>query len=318
MLLSAHGTVEDVADIPAFLAIIRRGRPTPAAIVNEVTHRFQRIGGSPLLRITREQARCLSAVLSVPVLVGMRLWQPSLDAALDEAAERGLTELVSLPLAPQSVQVYHAALHAAAEARRARGEVSPRIVEAPAWGETPAFLGCLAECVHEGLGKLPEALRPAATVILSAHSLPTRIVASGDPYESQFRALAEALIAHFRAEGATQRFVIAFQSQGMDGGDWLGPDLSTSFTAARRDGAEAVVVAPVGFVSDHVETLYDLDIEASELAAHIGLAFARAPAPNARPSFIEALAAVARPLLDAGERDPDVRGAEAARTDVTP
>jgi ferrochelatase len=298
VLLSAHGTVDDVADIPAFLANIRRGRPTPDSIVNEVTHRFERIGGSPLLRITREQAAGLEATLGVPVFVGMRLWRPTFDEVLDVIVERGITDVVSLPLAPQSVQIYHGALHEAADRRRAAGKTTPRITEAPAWGESETFLRCLSACVREGIAKLPEAHRANALVVLSAHSLPLRIVRGGDPYETQFRALAESLIAYEKARGATQSFVIAFQSQGMDGGEWLGPDLEATYAQARADGYAALVIAPIGFVSDHVETLYDLDIEAVERATAAGLVFARAPAPNASPAFIEALASVARPLLD--------------------
>jgi protoporphyrin/coproporphyrin ferrochelatase len=307
VLLSAHGTVDDVADIPAFLSIIRRGRPTPAEIVNEVTHRFERIGGSPLLRITRAQAAALQTSLrndaSIPsaaevgVFVGMRLWRPTLDTALEEAVEAGITDLLSLPLAPQSVAVYHAALHEAADRRRAAGKPTPRIVEAPSWGENTSFIDSLAECVEEGLATLPEHLRANAEVVLSAHSLPLRVLSMGDRYEIEFRAVAEAVIAHRLARGATQHHVIAFQSQGMDGGAWLGPDLATVYEQANARGATALVIAPIGFVADHVETLYDLDIEARERATSAGLVFGRAPAPNDRPSFIEALARVATPFL---------------------
>lgn len=302
MLLSAHGTVDDIADIPAFLSVIRRGRPTPAEIVEEVTHRFQRIGGSPLLQITRAQAagleRSLQAAGSdVRVFVGMRLWRPTLDVALEEAAAAGVTDLVSLPLAPQSVAVYHAALHEAADRRRAADKPTPRIVEAPSWGENTTFIESLAECIAEGIAQLPEPLRSDAEVVLSAHSLPLRVLASGDRYETEFRAVAEAVIAHRRAHGATQRHVIAFQSQGMDGGAWLGPDLATVYGEAVARGSKAIVIAPIGFVADHVETLYDLDIEARDRATAVGLTFARAPAPNDRAAFVRALAHVAAPLL---------------------
>lgn len=297
ILLSAHGTVEDVADIPAFLSNIRRGRPTPPEIVAEVTHRFQRIGGSPLLRLTRAQAAGLEAALGVPVFVAMRLWKPTFDEVLAEIAAAEITDLVSLPLAPQSVQVYHAALQEAAQRRQAQGQTVPRIHEVPAWGEAPALLHCLSACLDEGLAAVPEPARKDAWIALTAHSLPLRIIRGGDPYETQFRALAEALIAHEQARGTNARFVIGFQSQGMDGGEWLGPDLAAIYAQARAGGAKALVVAPVGFVSDHVETLYDLDIEARDRATAAGLFFARAPAPNARPAFIDALANVARPHL---------------------
>ncbi len=237
------------------------------------------------------------AALGVPVHVAMRLWKPGFDEALEAIVAAGITDVISLPLAPQSVQVYHAALHEAASRRADAGGVVPRIHEAPAWGETPALLACLSTCIDEGVAALPADVRSEAWVALTAHSLPMRIIRGGDPYEAQFRALADALIAHARARGSTTRFVVGFQSQGMDGGEWLGPDLETIYAQAREGGAKALVVAPIGFVSDHVETLYDLDIEARERATAAGLAFARTPAPNARPLFIEALANVARPLL---------------------
>jgi protoporphyrin/coproporphyrin ferrochelatase len=200
-------------------------------------------------------------------------------------------------LAPQSVAVYHAALHEAADRRRAAGKPTPRISEAPSWGENASFIESLAECVEAGLATLPEDARADAEVVLSAHSLPLRVLASGDRYEIEFRAVAEAVIAHRLERGAKQRHVIAFQSQGMDGGAWLGPDLATVYTEAKERGTKAIVIAPIGFVADHVETLYDLDIEARERATAAGLVFGRAPAPNTSPAFIRALAQVATPLL---------------------
>lgn len=286
VLLTAHGTVERDEDLPAFLQRIRRGRPAPDEIVAEVRHRYQRIGGSPLLRITREQAAALEARLGVPVLVGMRLWSPSIESAIAEGRARGVTRLCSLPLAPQSVHVYHEAVRAAA------GDLP--VVEAPAWGNEPALLDAFSERIDEAIARLPEAARATAPLVLSAHSLPTRILAMGDPYERDFRAMCDALVAR---RGEPREVRVAFQSKGMDGGDWLGPDLPETFRAIKAAGAGAVVVAAIGFLSDHVETLYDLDIEAKAQAEAEGLVFVRARSADASSRLVEALANVATRAL---------------------
>jgi ferrochelatase len=292
VLCTCHGTVERVEDIPAFLANIRRGRPTPPAIVQEVTHRFQRIGGSPLMKTTRAQADALAARLGVPVRVAGRLWGPYPAEVIADLVREGTTRLISLPLAPQSVDVYHAQVREAA-----KQHAGLELVEAPAWGLEPALIDAFVETVDEALARFPEGERASVPVILSAHSLPQRIIDMGDPYEKQFRAMAAGVGDRLAARGNPVR--IAFQSQGMDGGAWLGPDLPATFAELAATGARAAIVAPIGFVADHVETLYDLDIEAPGLAERVGLSrFERAPALNARPRFIDALEAVVRRVAD--------------------
>ena len=285
VLVSAHGTVERLEDVPAFLQRIRRGRPTPEHIVHEVQARLKHIGGSPLLRITQAQAAGLAARLGVPVVVGMRLWDPSIESAIAEAKSRGVTRLLSLPLAPQSVAVYHEATRGAA------AEAGVELLEAPPWGLEPALLSAFDEAVDEGLSRFAQDRRSAAALVLSAHSLPTRIIAAGDAYEREFRAMADA-VRDGRTDGRETR--IAFQSQGMDGGDWLGPDLETTFRELANKGVRDVLVAAIGFLSDHVETLYDLDVDAKALGARVGVNVERAPSLDARPKLLDALEAVAR------------------------
>ncbi len=294
ILLTCHGTVDRIEDLPAFLANIRRGRPTPPAIVAEVTHRFQRIGGSPLMRTTAAQAAALAARIGVPVRIAGRLWGPYPAEVVAELVGAGVTTLISLPLAPQSVDVYHAPVREAL-AGHARG-ASVALRCAPPWGLEPALVDAFVEAIDEALARFPEGERARVPVILTAHSLPQRIIDAGDPYERQFREMAAAVEARVEARGNPVR--VAFQSQGMDGGAWLGPDLPATFAALAADGARAAIVAPIGFLADHVETLYDLDVEAPLLAAKAGLArFERAPAPNTRPRFIDALEAVVRRML---------------------
>jgi protoporphyrin/coproporphyrin ferrochelatase len=287
VLLTCHGTVDRIEDVPAFVANIRRGRPTPPAIVAEVTRRFERIGGSPLMRTTAAQAGALAGRLGLPVRIAGRLWAPYPASVVAELAAEGVTTLVSLPLAPQSVDVYHAPV------REAASSAGIELRCAPAWGLEPALLEAFVETIDEALARFPEAERSGVPVILSAHSLPQRIIDAGDLYEQQFRAMAAAVEALLK-----NPVRVAFQSQGMDGGAWLGPDLPATFAALAGSGARAAVVAPIGFLADHVETLYDLDVEAPSLAAQAGLArIERAPALNVRPRFIDALEAVARRLL---------------------
>ncbi|MFO0756854.1 MAG: ferrochelatase [Byssovorax sp.] len=281
ILLSCHGTVEDLADIPAFLKNIRRGRPTPQAIIDEVTHRFQKIGGSPLMRITGEQARALEARVGMPVRVAGRLWTPYPQDVLASLWAEGHRTVISLPLAPQSVEIYHQPVREAAAAFPGM-----EVRCAPAWGLEPALIDAFLETIDEALARFPD--RAGVPVILTAHSLPQRVIDAGDLYEREFRAMAEAVAAKVEARGNPAR--IAFQSQGMDGGVWLGPDLPSTFAKLVEAGHKEVVIAPIGFVAEHVETLYDLDIEAPGLATRAGLSrIERAPALNARPRFIDAL-----------------------------
>jgi len=288
VLLSCHGTVDDVSDIAAFVANIRRGHPAPAEVVAEVTRRFERIGGSPLMRITREQAKALEARIGIPVRVAGRLWHPYPKDVIAELAGEGVRTLVSLPLAPQSVHVYHAAVR-----EGAAGHPGLELRCVPGWGLEPALIDAFVETVDEGLRRFPDAGRGGITVLLTAHSLPKRIVDAGDPYERSFREMAGLVAARLSERGIQS--AVAFQSQGMTGDVWLGPDLPTTFAELALGGVRRAMIAPIGFVADHVETLYDLDIEAPELAARAGLErLERAPALNTRPRFIDALEAVVR------------------------
>lgn len=287
VVLSCHGTVESVADIPAFVQNIRRGRPAPPEVIEEVTRRFEQIGGSPMMRITHEQAAALEQRLGVVVRATARLWEPYAGPVLDELVAAGVDRIISLPLAPQSVHVYNRVVEEAATER------GLEVVGASSWGEEPKLIDAFDQAIGEALERA--GAQPA--VVLTAHSLPLRILRAGDPYERDFRAMAEAVTDRLRARGSST-VVVAFQSQGMGGGEWLGPDLDTTFEALRGEGIDHLVVAPIGFVAEHVETLYDIDVEAAARAKELGFSsLVRMPAMNTRPAFIDALEAVARPLL---------------------
>jgi len=280
VLLIQHGSVEDPAEIPEFVRTIRRGRPTPQSIIDEVTHRWKVIGGSPLLSLTQEQARALSERLGLRVAVGGRLWKPWARDVVAALAHEGVTRVLSLPLAPMSVHVYNEA------AREACAAANIACVEAPAWHEEPALIDAFADVTRA-------AMVDGAHVVFTAHSLPTRVIAAGDPYEAQVRRTAE-LVAQSLG---MSRWSVAFQSQGMDGGEWLGPDLPTIFTEIANQGTRDVVMCAIGFLADHTEILYDLDIEARAIAESKGLSFHRARSLNAHPRLIDGLESIARRLL---------------------
>jgi protoporphyrin/coproporphyrin ferrochelatase len=292
IVASCHGTVRDPADVPAFLLRIRRGRPASDALVAEVTRRLAHIGGSPLWDHTLAQASALEARLGVPVRAAGRLWHPFPAEVVAELCAAGVTEIVSLPLAPQSVHVYHAAIE---EALKPFPGVA--LSKVPSYGDEPALIEAFLQTIDEAFAGV--ALPPSdVAVVLSAHSLPRRIVDAGDPYQVDFERMAEHVATTLRARG--HRTAIAYQSQGATDDVWLGPDLAETFAALRDEGIRGVMVAPIGFVSDHVETLYDLDVDARALAQAVGFdLFLRASALNDRARFVDALEVVARRALQA-------------------
>ena len=220
-----------------------------------MARRYALIGGSPLMAESQAQASALEARLGVPVRVAGRLWHPYPEQVLRELAAAGARRVLSLPLAPQSVDVYHGAVREAA-ARLPELE----LLTAPAWGTEPAVVDALVETVDEGLasaartwgGSIDASRTP---VVLSAHSLPMRVLASGDRYEVDFRAMAALVAERLAARGHSVE--VAFQSQGASNEAWLGPDLRATFELLLKRGFDRVLVAPVGFVAEHVETLYD-------------------------------------------------------------
>jgi ferrochelatase len=271
VLLVSHGTVDRLDDLPAFLANIRRGHAAPPELVAEVRRRYEMIGGSPLNRINAELAARLEARLGIPVRFASRLWHPYPAEAL---AELKVDRLAAIPLAQYSGHVYAEAVKKVRPDARCAGN----------WGEAPELIEAQAESIRP---LLKEAL------ILSAHSLPRSVIAAGDPYEREFRASCAAIGARLCVEP-----VVAFQSQGMGSGvEWLGPDLAAALDTIKARGQSHVVIAPIGFLADHVEILYDIDVEARALAQARGLTLSRAPSLNAGDALVSVLARIARELL---------------------
>jgi ferrochelatase len=298
VLLISHGTVDDLAELPDFVKNIRRGAPPPPELVAELRHRYEAIGGSsPLTRITARVAEKLSHELGLPVKTSARLWRPY---PRDVLPTLPAGTVVVLALAQHSAKVYEDAVRAASR------EVTPSttIVAVPNWGREPTLLDAFAARIRALVAPWSEADRAETALVLSAHSLPKAIVDAGDPYEREARAAAEGVAERVRDLLPDAR--IAFQSQGLSSGPggrpmpWLGPDLPTTFDAIRADGRRRVVVAPIGFLADHVEILYDVDIEAKALAAARGLELVRAPSLNDGDDFVAVLAMLVRRVLAEG------------------
>lgn len=291
LLVTAHGTVSSLDELPAFLQVIRRGHPAPAALVAEVRRRYEAIGGrSPLNEITREQARKCAALLGVPGYVGMRLWSPWARDAVAQAVAEGAERIVSVPAAPFSTGIYHEPIAKALDELGASGRVS--LVRAAPYGSHPALIEVFARRIREAAARAGEAALP---VVFTAHSLPAAVVARGDRYPALVEQCAAAVAERLGLPAA--RWSLAYQSQGASEGPWLGPTLVERFDALAAAGATGALLAPIGFLTDHVEVQYDLDIEAVAWGRERGLRVWRAAAPNADDDLCECLASVAREAL---------------------
>ena len=286
VLLLAHGAPERVEDVPEYLSYVRGGRPTPPALVEEVSDRYRRVGGgSPLLARTREQAAALQGELGIPVYFGMRNWRPFIKETVSRMKDDGVERIVALCLAPQyskaSVGFYFRRVQ---EARTEVG-LAAEIV----WTKTFHDHPLLIEAFSERL--LP--LLPAERVLFTAHSLPERALERADPYDSEAKATARAVA--LRAGLAGWDF--AYQSQGFTEDKWLGPTVESRIDEYAAAGVREMVLAPIGFVSDHIEILYDVDIAFRDYARERGIDLRRPESLNASPAFTRALAAVAREKL---------------------
>ena len=289
VILLAHGAPERLVDIPAFLLSLRNGRPLPQAAVEEIVERYRLIGGgSPLTKLTRCQAAALAARLRRPVYVGMRNWRPYIAEAVSQALKDGLERAVAVCLAPQnsrtSVGLYRRYLE------EARDKLAPGLALdfVESWHDHPGLIAAFGERAAAALGRMEAEAGESATVIFSAHSVPERTIREGDPYERQVgetaRLVAEAL------NLGSSRWSVAFQSQGMTPEPWIGPTVESEIDRWAAAGHRYILVAPVGFVCDHVEILYDIDIGFRKYAEAKGVSLARSESLNDSPAFVQALA----------------------------
>jgi ferrochelatase len=298
VLLTAHGTVDTLEELPAFLTNVRRGHPAPDALVAELRRRYEAIGGvSPLNAINADVAGKLERRLGVRVSWANRLWKPYARERVAELAQGGVRRLALVALAQYSAHVY------ADDVRAAAAEAGVLLSHAPNWGSNPKLRDAYSSRIARLLAKSPDPAR--TTVLLTAHSLPQAALDAGDPYEREVRAAAEGIAEALRTPGQRPgRIAVAFQSQGLSTGPggrpiaWLGPDVKTVLDGAAAEGSRHVLIAPIGFLADHVEVLYDLDVEVRAMASERAMTYARIPSLNADDDLIEVLADVARPVLD--------------------
>jgi protoporphyrin/coproporphyrin ferrochelatase len=284
VLVMAYGTPADLDHVEEYYRDILHGRSPPAELVAALTDRYRAIGGSPLLQITKAQVEGIAARLEgVRAYLGQKHAAPFIPDAVRAIAADGIDDVVGLVLAPHYSQMsigdYASRARRAAQDAGWTGEL--RLVES--WHLEEGYLKFLVREVKVALAGLDDAV-----VIFTAHSLPARIADAGDPYPEQLRATARAVAQRIGLE----RWEVGWQSAGQTAEPWLGPDITEILPVLAHEGVSGVVVCPCGFVADHLEVLYDVDIEARRVADSLGLQLARTRMPNDDPDFLDTVAAV--------------------------
>lgn len=296
VLLMAYGSPTSIDQVEAYYTDIRRGSPPPPHLLDELKGRYRAIGGgSPLSRIVEEQRAAVQAELArrgleVPVYAGMRHIAPRIGDIVKGMVADGVTRFVAIALAPQAssnAAGYRRAVDNALADITAAGGTAPRVDYVASWHDQPRFIEALAQTALEAHGRFAD---PAGVrYMFTAHSLPARVVAEGDPYPAELARTAALVAARL---GITD-YEFAFQSAGRTEEPWLGPDILLEIRRLAAEGVPGLVIRPVGFVADHLEVLYDIDIEAQGVARPLGIRLERARSMNTDPTFIAALADLA-------------------------
>ena len=302
VLLLAHGSPDNVSDIPEFLLQVTGGRPLPPQVVDEVKHRYSLIGRSPLTEITLQQGADLQRELNLPVYVGMRNWNPFIADAVAKMSDDGTQRAIVICLAPQnsrtSVGLYRRALES-------KGTLPFAVDFVDSWHDHPLLIRAFAEKLKAGHDRASREAGAKIPVIFTAHSVPQRTITEGDPYEAQAKETA-AMVAMETPSLSIDDWRFAFQSQGMSGGAWLGPTVEDTILDLQRQGHHGVFIQPVGFLCDHVEVLYDIDIGFKQFAEKQGMQLWRAESLNDSPLLIAALADVVRSRITPIEEKPSL------------
>jgi len=284
VVLMAYGSPERLADVPAYYADIRGGRPIAPENLADLVERYRRLGiedSSPLNAITEQTRTSLETELGMPVYTGMKHWSPRIADAAEAAVAAGAQRIVGLVLAPHysalSIKGYRDQLEHAVAGRA-------EVAFVDSWHTESGFIELLADRVRG----------TRSHVVFTAHSLPARILSIGDPYKDQLLETA-GLVAE--AAGLGDHWSFSFQSESPTGEPWLGPDILDHLVDLRDDGVTDVLICPIGFVSDHLEIRWDIDVEAQERATELGLRVDRIAMPNADPAFVATLAGIVRRAL---------------------
>ena len=291
VLMLAYGSPENVDGMECYLSDIRGGRPMSQEFIDEFKHRYTLIGGkSPLTELTYGQAKAVSAELQRrgydwPVYVGMRHWSPWIKDTVAQMYLNGVEEAIALVMAPHfskmSIGRYWAKVNEAQEALGSQIKFS----FVNSWYRQPSFLQAVESHIRAGLEKFPPEVRNQVKIVFSAHSLPARLLKMGDPYDDELKDNAR-LVAERLGD---IDWMFSYQSAAETGEPWLGPQIEDVVVDLAREGYKYVLAAPIGFVCDHVEILYDIDIEAKKIAAGLGLQLERIESMNTAPLFIEAV-----------------------------
>jgi ferrochelatase len=287
VLLMAHGTPSSLDELPEYLALVRGGRPPSPELVAEMRHNYAAIGGrSPLTDLTMAQAAALRRRLGtdVPVEVGMRNWKPFITEGVAELARAGVTRVIGIPLAPQFSSLSVGKYFDAAGSAMRTGMQLERVTSFHAH---PLLLDAFAERIRTAQPRAGE------TVVFTAHSLPARVIDAGDCYAQEVSATA----AGVAARAGISSFHLAYQSAGRTPEPWIGPEVGDLIRECAGRGARAFLIAPVGFVCDHTEILFDIDIQAKGAADSCGATLRRTESLNTSPVFIAMLEDLARKLL---------------------
>jgi protoporphyrin/coproporphyrin ferrochelatase len=298
VLIMTYGSPASLerADVRDYLMRVRNGREPDDDLVGEFTRRYQLIGGSPLIGITADQARVIADVLGWPVEIGMRFSEPSIETGLRSLAGEGVTEVAAIVLSPQySPFLMGGYGRAIAAAREALGVSAPTVSVAGAWHEEPAFLDALANRVVGAVSDMAPDERARTHVLMTAHSLPRRVAEVEPQYLAQLRVTARAIAS--RALLRASQWSFCWQSAGHEPGEWMKPDFADLMPRIAASGGASVVVVPVQFLADHLETLYDVDIGAREQAERHGLRFQRIRSLNAHRGLAEAIARTAEQTI---------------------
>jgi ferrochelatase len=287
ILLMAHGTPSSLEEMPAYLKLVRGGRPASDELVEEMRRNYAAIGGrSPLTDVTLAQAAALRKRLGpgIPVAVGMRNWTPFIKEAVRDLAGAGVTRVIGIPLAPQFSSLSGAKYFDAASAVLPPGMQLDRITS---FHDHPSLLDAFAERLRDA------APAPDEEVIFTAHSLPVRVIEAGDPYADQVAATARGVA----ARAGVTRYQQAYQSAGRTPEPWIGPDLGALIEQRVQDGVRRFLIAPIGFVCDHTEILFDVDRQAAGTARAAGASLRRTESLNTSPAFIRTLEELVRERL---------------------
>lgn len=296
VVVMAYGTPRGLDDVERYYTDIRHGRTPPPELLDELTARYEAIGGqSPLYEITEAQRIGLEKRLDgVPTYLGQKHSPPFIPDAVRAMAADGVDRIVGVVLAPHYSKMSVGDYRRRVVLARDDAGLDAAVDVIESWHVEPGYVAFLAARVRDAVARLTPESRERHVVVFTAHSLPEAILRGGDPYPQQLQETADAVA----AEVGIASHTIGWQSAGRTADPWLGPDVLEVMERLASEGARGIVVCPCGFVSDHLEVLYDVDVECADAARRLGVELVRTESPNDDPAFLDVLATVVRRALD--------------------